>query len=104
MFLYKNDSVHRNKMEQSIVLAVFDYILHYNHRSMVNEQLRQLFHGLRPLAMYKAQLLIEKEMIIIKLLLKIRKKRALLTTNDLHKYLESYPIPCRLYVDILFVL
>ncbi|CAF1558346.1 unnamed protein product, partial [Rotaria sp. Silwood1] len=42
------------------------------------------------------QLLIEKQLIVIKLLLNIRKQQALLTIDDLNRYLESYPIPCRL--------
>ena len=85
--------------EQTVILTIFDYILHFNHRTTVNEQLRQLFYRFKPLAFYKAQLVIEKELTMIKLLLKIRKKQTPpLRVHDLNRYLESYPIPCRLYV------
>ncbi|CAF1625727.1 unnamed protein product [Rotaria magnacalcarata] len=95
--MYTYDSVLRNKIEQTVILTIFDYILHFNHRTAVNEQLRQLFYRLKPLAFYKAQLVIEKELTMIKLLLKIRKKQTPpLRIHDLNRYLESYPIPCRL--------
>ncbi|CAF4976913.1 unnamed protein product, partial [Rotaria sp. Silwood1] len=94
--MYTHDSVLRHKIEQTIIITIFDYILHFNHRTMINEQLRKLFNGFKPLAIYKAQLLIEKELIVIKLLLNIRKQQASLTIDDLNRYLESYPIPCRL--------
>ncbi|CAF3346668.1 unnamed protein product [Rotaria sp. Silwood2] len=96
MSMYTHDSVLRHKMEQTVIITIFDYILHFNHRTMINEQLRQLFNGFKPLAFYKAQLLIEKEIIVIKLLLNIRKQQAPLTIHDLNRYLESYQIPCRL--------
>ncbi|CAF4055424.1 unnamed protein product, partial [Rotaria sp. Silwood1] len=96
--MYTHDSVLRHKIEQTIIITIFDYILHFNHRTMINEQLRKLFNGFKPLAVYKAQLLIEKELIVIKLLLNIRKQQALLTIDDLNRYLESYPIPCRFLV------
>lgn len=76
--------------------SLFDYILHLNHQTTINEQIRQLFSGFKPLAIYKAQLLIEKELNVIKLLLRRRKKQAPLTVLDLNRYLEAYPIPCRL--------
>ncbi|CAF2943241.1 unnamed protein product [Rotaria sp. Silwood2] len=44
----------------------------------------------------RIQLLIEKKIIVIKLLLNIRKQQAPLTIHDLDSYLESYTIPCRL--------
>ncbi|CAF1326059.1 unnamed protein product [Rotaria sp. Silwood1] len=96
MSMYTHNSVLRHKIEQTIIITIFDYILHFNHRTMINEQLRKLFNGFKPLAVYKVQLLIEKELIVIKLLLNIRKQQALLTIDDLNIYLESYPIPCRL--------
>ncbi len=96
MAMYTHDSVRQKKLEQIIILSIFDYILHFNHRILINEQLRQLFSIFKPLAIYKSQLLIEKEIIIIKLLLKTRKKQIGLTIHDLNRYLESYPIPCRL--------
>ncbi|CAF4553692.1 unnamed protein product [Rotaria socialis] len=95
--MYTDDSVLRNKIEQTVILTIFDYILHFNHRTTVNEQLRQLFYRFKPVAFYKAQLVIEKELAMIKLLLKIRKKQTPpLSIHDLNRYLESYPIPCRL--------
>ena len=87
---------HDPNLQQKVILAIFDYILHFNHQNKINGQLQQLFSIFKPLAISKAQLLIEKEMIIIKLLLKTRKQQSSLTIQDLHKYLESYPIPCRL--------
>ncbi|CAF3460547.1 unnamed protein product, partial [Rotaria sp. Silwood2] len=63
---------------------------------MINEQLRQLLNGFKPFTFYKVQLLIEKKIIVIKLLLNIRKQQAPLTIHDLDSYLESYTIPCRL--------
>ncbi|CAF1237646.1 unnamed protein product [Rotaria sp. Silwood1] len=60
MSMYTHDSVLRRKIKQTIIITIFDSIL--------NEQLRKLFNGFKPLAVYKAQLLIEKELIIIKLL------------------------------------
>ncbi|CAF4976636.1 unnamed protein product, partial [Rotaria sp. Silwood1] len=65
MSMYTHDSVLRRKIKQTIIITIFDSIL--------NEQLRKLFNGFKPLAVYKAQLLIEKELIIIKLLLNIPK-------------------------------
>ncbi|CAF5047461.1 unnamed protein product [Rotaria sp. Silwood1] len=88
MSMYTHDSVLRRKIKQTIIITIFDSIL--------NEQLRKLFNGFKSLAVYKAQLLIEKELIVIKLLLNISKQQALLTIDDLNRYLESYPIPCRL--------
>ncbi len=96
MAMYAHDSILQQKMEQTIILSIFDCILHFNHRIITNEQLRQLFGTFKPLAIYKAQLLIEKEMLIVKLLLNKRRKQAILTIHDLNRFLESYPIPCRL--------
>ncbi|CAF5141149.1 unnamed protein product, partial [Rotaria sp. Silwood1] len=43
MSMYTHDSVLRHKIEQTIIITIFDYILHFNHRTMINEQLRKLF-------------------------------------------------------------
>jgi hypothetical protein len=95
--MYIHDSVLQQKIERLVVLAIFDRILHFNHRTIINRQLRQLLGAFQPLSIYRGQLSIEKEMIIIKLLLKTRKHHQTLLTNlDLNRYLESYPIPCRL--------
>lgn len=87
------DDVH---LQRSLMLTIFDFILHFNHRSAVSEQLRGLLSSFKPLAIYKAQLLIEKETPIVQLLLKSRQQQRTLTMDDLNRYLEFYPIPCRL--------
>ncbi|CAF4969655.1 unnamed protein product, partial [Rotaria sp. Silwood1] len=46
--MYTHDSVLRHKIEQTIIITIFDYILHFNHRTMINEQLRKLFNGFKP--------------------------------------------------------
>ena len=82
---------------KKVILAIFDCILHFNHQSLINGQLQKLFNVFKPLSIYTAQLLIEKEMMIIKLLFQTRKNQSeKLTINDLNRYLEFYPIPCRL--------
>jgi hypothetical protein len=96
MAMYTHDSILQNKLEQKFIISIFDYILHFNHQTIINRQLRQLFRVFKPLAIYSSQLLIEKEMFIIKLLLKTRKQQTGLKIHDLNRYLESYPIPCRL--------
>jgi hypothetical protein len=96
MRMYTHDPILQQKLEQTVILAIFDYILLFNHRNIINGQLQQLLSTFKPLLIYKAQLLIEKEMIIVKLLLKTRKQQSPLTIENLNKYLESYPIPCRL--------
>ena len=96
MSMYNHDSILQHQIEQRFLLIIFDYILHFNHRTIINAQLQQLLGRFKPVAFYKAQLLMEKEMKIIKLLLKIRQKRAILKIDDLNRYLQSYPIPCRL--------
>ncbi|CAF1261150.1 unnamed protein product [Adineta steineri] len=94
--MYSHDPILQQKLNQTILLTIFDYILHFNHRITTNKYLRQLFNEFKPLAYYKAQLLIEKEITIIKLLLKTRQKQTTLNIHDLNRYLELYPIPCRL--------
>jgi hypothetical protein len=93
MSMYTDDSI----LQKKVILAIFDYILHFNHRVLITGQLQKLFNVFKPLPIYTAQLLIEKEMITIKLLLKTRKDQSgKLTIDDLNRYLEFYPIPCRL--------
>lgn len=94
--MYADDSILQKKLEQTFILAIFDYILCFNHQTIINKQLQQLFKIFKPLSIYTAQLLIEKEISIIKLLLKTRQQQRKLTINDLNRYLQSYPIPCRL--------
>lgn len=85
-------------------LGLLDHILHFSHRSETNRRLRQLFDTFRPLAIYKAQLLVEKEITIVKLLLLARRRQQDdLTINDLNRYLDPYPIPCRLSVPFIFI-
>ena len=95
--IYIHDSTLRKRLDGKVLLSIFDGILHFNHRTLINGQLEHLFNVFKPLAIYTAQLLIEKEMIIIRLLLKTRKEQqGKLTIEDLNRYLEAYPIPCRL--------
>lgn len=95
--LYNTDSIDRKKMEEKLFLAVFDCLLHFNHCTFINGQLQQLFDVFKPLSIYTAQRLIEKETSIVKLLLKTRQSQSgKLTSDDLNRYLQSYPIPCRL--------
>ncbi|CAF1561008.1 unnamed protein product [Adineta steineri] len=94
--MYSHDPILQQKLNQTILLTIFDYILHFNHRITTNKYLRQLFNEFKPLAYYKAQLIIEKEITVIKLLLKTRQKQTTLNMHDLNRYLELYPIPCRL--------
>ncbi len=96
MDMYAHDSIRQKQLEQTFIIAIFDYILYFNHQTIINGQLRRLFKVFTPLSMYTAQLLIEKEMSIIQLLLKARKQQSKLTIHDLNRYLQSYPIPCRL--------
>ena len=97
MALYDDDSIDRQKIEAKLFLAVFDCLLYFNHRTFINGQFQQLFDVFKPLSIYTAQLLIEKELFIVKLLLKTRQAQTgKLTIDDLNRYLESSPIPCRL--------
>ena len=97
MSMYNNDSIDRRKVEEKLFLAVFDCLLHFNHRAFINGQLQQFFDAFKPLSIYSAQLLIEKEMSIVKLLLETRKVQSgKLILYDLNRYLQFYPIPCRL--------
>ncbi|UJR31391.1 hypothetical protein I4U23_018885 [Adineta vaga] len=93
---YSYDPLLQQKMKKTIVLALFDYLLHFNHRVSINGYLRQLFSAFKPQSIHRAQLLIEKDLTLVKLLLKTRKQQTKLHINDLNRYLESYPIPCRL--------
>ena len=80
-----------------MILSIFDSILYFNHQIFLNKQIKHLFNKFKPLSIYTAQLLIEKELTIIQLLLKIRKKQNnRLIIDDLNRYFHSYPIPCRL--------
>ncbi|CAF0920812.1 unnamed protein product [Adineta ricciae] len=93
---YSDDAILQAKLNRTMFLAIFDYLLHLNHRVTINGYLQQLFHSFKPITIHNAQLLIEKEMAIIKLLLHTRQQQVKLNINDLNRYLESYPIPCRL--------
>lgn len=97
MRVYSNDLNLQKQFEEIFILNIFDYILWFNHQSIINKKLQQLFRIFKPLSIYTAQLLIEKEIFIIKLLLKTRRKQQKkLTIDDLNRYLQTYPIPCRL--------
>lgn len=96
MNLYAHDSDLQHKMEQKMILNIFDYILHFNHRNVINEHLRYLLHGFKSLSIHKAQVLLEKDLTVLKLLFKNRQKQTRLTIADVNRYLDSYPIPCRL--------
>ncbi|CAF1148475.1 unnamed protein product [Rotaria sp. Silwood1] len=81
------------------VLAILLTLLSYN--SLIHQHKYEWFRNKDNLIqndeqISNTQLLIEKELIVIKLLLNIRKQQASLTVDDLNRYLESYPIPCRL--------
>ncbi|CAF0923040.1 unnamed protein product [Adineta ricciae] len=93
---YSDDAILQAKLNRAMFLAIFDYLLHLNHRVTINGYLQQLFHSFKPITIHNAQLLIEKEMTIIKLLLHTRQQQTKLNINDLNRYLASYPIPCRL--------
>jgi hypothetical protein len=55
---------------------------------------------LQSISIYKAQILLEKERVNIRLLLNMRRHiYRSLTSNDLDRYLNIYPIACRLSVD-----
>lgn len=93
---YSGDVIFQTKLNKTMFLAIFDYLLHLNHRVTINGYLQQLFHSFKPITIHKAQLLVEKEITIIKLLLHTHPQQVKLDINDLNRYLISYPIPCRL--------
>ncbi|CAF3697743.1 unnamed protein product [Rotaria sp. Silwood1] len=77
------------------VLAILLTLPSYN--SLTHQHKYEWFHNKDNLIqndeqISNTQLLIEKELIVIKLLLNICKQQASLTVDDLNRYLESYPI------------
>lgn len=95
--MFTNNPDQQKYYEQLMILNLFDRILHLNYQTKIHKQLRKCFRLFKPLSIYTSQLIIEKELSIIELLLRTRKNLfQRLTINDLNKYIQVYPIPCRL--------
>ena len=90
------DKESNSVVEHQRMLTIFDHLLHFNHRTMIEQELKRLIETFKPTSIFKAQILVEKETKIIDILIKARRHYRLFTERDLHRYLEFYPIPCRL--------
>ena len=89
---YAPDSV----IQRTVILGIFECLLHFNHRSHLNGQLKQYLRAFKPMTIYRAQSVIATEVTIVTLLLKLRTQLRSLTIEDLDRYLSSHPIACRL--------
>ena len=83
-------------IQRTMILGIFECLLHFNHRSHLNGQLKRYLRTFKPMAAYRAQSVIATEVTIVTLLLKLRSRLRSLTIDDLDRYLSSYPIACRL--------
>ncbi|CAF1400158.1 unnamed protein product, partial [Didymodactylos carnosus] len=54
---YSNDINERHKMDQNIILRIFDRILYFNHRTIINNQLKHFLGVLKPLEFILLELL-----------------------------------------------